>query len=283
MNNGKILYVPPMFMFNKSLGTQGRKVIAMKNKENAKATEEAVVETTATTTKKSTKKDTTPKERVSYYLTVKVTFITPLLATNPNNKDIYSDFIAGSVNDEKRAEEVARLGVEEADAKGMTVFMRDPETGVPQLKDYTWLGFFKSRARALAKVDGSAVKGMTAYIKEIDDRMSVSPRFIDLILPEGGEITCNERPLRAETAMGPRVSLAKSEQVPEGTTCEFTIHTQTKEGMRMVIDCLEYGEERGTGQWRNAGNGCFTFEVLALDKETFKSKHQDAYDKLKEL
>ena len=120
-------------------------------------------------------------------------------------------------------------------------------------------------------------------IKEIDDRMSVSPRFIDLILPEGGEITCNERPLRAETAMGPRVSLAKSEQVPEGTTCEFTIHTQTKEGMRMVIDCLEYGEERGTGQWRNAGNGCFTFEVLALDKETFKSKHQDAYDKLKEL
>ena len=43
-----------MFMFNKSLGTQGRKVIAMKNKENAKATEEAVVETTATTTKKST-------------------------------------------------------------------------------------------------------------------------------------------------------------------------------------------------------------------------------------
>ena len=272
-----------MFMFNKSLGTQGRKVIAMKNKENAKATEEAVVETTATTTKKSTKKDTTPKERVSYYLTVKVTFITPLLATNPNNKDIYSDFIAGSVNDEKRAEEVARLGVEEADAKGMTVFMRDPETGVPQLKDYTWLGFFKSRARALAKVDGSAVKGMTAYIKEIDDRMSVSPRFIDLILPEGGEITCNERPLRAETAMGPRVSLAKSEQVPEGTTCEFTIHTQTKEGMRMVIDCLEYGEERGTGQWRNAGNGCFPFEVLALDKETFKSKHQDAYDKLKEL
>ena len=259
----------------------------MAQKETTKATTAtAAVEKKETTakTKKASDKPSEKKERCSYYLTVRVTFITPLLATNPNDQQIYSEFITKLAPDaESREEEIARLGVEEVDAKGTTVFLRNPETGLPQLKDYTWLGFLKSRARALAKVPGSTAATMKAYIKEIDDRMSVTPRFIDLNLPEGGEITCNERPLRAETMQGPRVSLAKSEQVPEGTTCEFTIHTFTKEGMALVLDCLEYGEERGTGQWRNAGNGCFTFEVLALDTVKYESKHKDAYDKLASL
>ena len=64
-----------------------------------------------------------------------------------------------------------------------------------------------------------------------------------------------ERPLRAQTPMGERVSIAKSESVPAGTTAEFEIECLDPKLEDMVRECLDYGAKRGLGQWRNSGKG----------------------------
>jgi hypothetical protein len=247
--------------------------------EEAVATE-ATTTTTTTATKKAAKKKTEDSgSRVAYFLKVRVTFTTPLLATNPNDQEIYTQFIAKEASDESRKEEIERLGVDEVIERGMTVFLRDKEDpSIPLLKDYTWLGYLKSRAKALAKIPGSSLKGASAYIKEVNDLIKVTPRFQPLILPEGGAIETLERPLRAETAQGDRVALAKSETVPEGTTCEVTFRAERIEGMNYIIDCLNYGKEHGTGQWRNAGFGRFTYEVLDKWAEAIETEHVTASD-----
>lgn len=238
---------------------------------------------TKTKTKTTAKKEEKAGSRKTYFLTVRVKFTAPLLATNANNKTVYSDFQTKQTTKERREEEIERLGEEETKEKGMTVFMRNPENGKPQLKDYTWPGFFKDRSKALAKVKGSYISSIKAYIKEIDGRISITPRFIDLELPEEAAINVIERPLRAETMQGPRVSLASSEFVPEGTECEFTVRAETKEGMKMVLECLDYGEFRGTGQWRNAGNGTFTWQKVSMWVEDYVSSHKDVWDELEAL
>lgn len=223
------------------------------------------MEQTATKTKKLSKKEENAlKTRKAYFLKVKCNFTNVLLGTNPNDAEIYSQYIASLASDESRKEEVARIGQMEYDEKGMTVFMRNPETNCPQLKDYTWLGFLKERSRGLNGIPGAIATGMKAFIKEIDLRIAVSPRFIDLNLPEGEAIGVLERPLRASGPSGERTALAKSETIPEGTTCEVTFRCETKDGLALVIECLNEGKVHGTGQWRNAGYGTFTWEKVAV-------------------
>ena len=252
--------------------------MARTTKTNEAAT---AVETTEVKSAKTTKKkaEETSADRIAYFVKVKITFTTPLLATNPSNEQVYSDYIANEVDPETAAEEVALLTREEVDEKGMTIFLRDKDDpSIPLLKGYTWLGYLKSRSKALAKVPGSALKEAKAYIKEINDLISVYPRFQPLILPDGEAIGTNERPLRAETAQGDRVALAKSEEAPIGTTVEVTFRAERFEGMKLIMDCLDYGEVHGTGQWRNSGFGLFTYEILDKWCEKVETKKFAASD-----
>ena len=235
---------------------------------------------------KTTTKET--KERFVYFLTAEITFITPLLATNPGNENIYKDFIANDekTTSERRSEEVERLGPDEVEKRGMTVFLREPDNPmIPLIKDYTWLGFLKSRAKALAKIDGTVVSSMKAYVKEVNDLVTVYPRFQPLMLPDGtgtsvvelkqsklegvaiDGVDALERPLRAETMQGDRVALAKSESAPAGSKVVVTFRCERKEGLDLVKECLDYGDQHGTGQWRNAGYGRFTWKKLDSWKE----------------
>lgn len=263
-------------------------------------TEDAVASTTTTTAAKDAKAAKAAKERYAYFITAEITFITPLLATNPGNEAIYKEFIA---NDEKttaerRSEEVEKLGPDEVERRGMTVFLREPDNPmVPLMKDYTWSGYLKSRAKALAKIDGTVVSTMKAYKQEVNDRITVSPRFQQLILPDGAEtsiieyvdnedikrqaalegvaidgVDALERPLRAETMQGDRVALAKSESVPAGTKVVVTFRCETKEGADLVKACLDYGKDHGTGQWRNAGYGRFIWKKLDSWKEKIEQE-----------
>lgn len=75
------------------------------------------------------------------------------------------------------------------------------------------------------------------------------------------EIDC-ERPLRASTPQGERVSIAKSESVPAGSTAEFEIECLDPGLEAMVRECLNYGTKRGLGQWRNSGKGRYEWEEL---------------------
>jgi hypothetical protein len=73
-----------------------------------------------------------------------------------------------------------------------------------------------------------------------------------------------ERPLRANTPQGPRVSLVSSDYVDAGVEFEITItllpHKELK--WKIVEQLLDYGKLKGLGQWRNGGWGRFEWEKV---------------------
>lgn len=92
-------------------------------------------------------------------------------------------------------------------------------------------------------------------------RRYATPREIPYDL-HGMKVDFCERPLRAQTPMGERVSIAKSESVPAGATAEFEIECLDPKLEDMVRECLDYGAKRGLGQWRNSGKGRFEWEEI---------------------
>lgn len=193
-------------------------------------------------------------------LKVKLAFIEPILGTSPANEDIYREFIASKAEDAATIEdEVAALGAEAVAEKGMTVFPR-MEDGTPFLYDYQIKGFFKDTCGGLRKVKGSVSAGIKAYKKEIDKPIFPEPRCIPF--DSYGEIGVCQRPLRAQTAQGERVSLAMSEEVPAGASVTFDIVCLTDDHVKAVREWLDYGRFSGIGQWRNSGKGRFTWEEV---------------------
>ena len=192
---------------------------------------------------------------------VKLTFVEPVLGTWPSNQNIAREFIASKSPDAATVEdEVAALGADAVADKGMTVFPRN-EKGEPVLYDYQVKGFFKDSCGMLSgkkKAVNESGK-ITAYKKVIDGLIFVQPRMIPIHF--NGEMTECQRPLRAQTAQGERVSLANSEQIPAGSTCEFEILLMDDSHEKAVLEWLNYGALRGIGQWRNSGKGRFSYEI----------------------
>lgn len=203
-------------------------------------------------------------------LKVKITFLEPALGTWPSNQNVARDFIASKSPDAATIEdEVAALGADAVADKGMTVFPRN-ENGEPVLYDYQIKGFFKDSCGMLARVGGKTETGkkravnesgkLSAYKKVIDGLIFPQPRMIPIKV--NGKISDCQRPLRAQTAQGERVSLANSEEIPAGSTCEFEILLMDESLENAVLEWLDYGVLRGIGQWRNSGKGRFTFDII---------------------
>ena len=205
-------------------------------------------------------------------LSVKITFVEPILGTWPANPNIARDYIASNSPDASTIEEeVAALGADAVADKGMTVFPRD-ENGTPVLYDYQIKGFFKDACGMLSRVGGKTETGkkravnesgkLTAYKKVIDGLIFVGPRMIPISV--NGKIGECQRPLRAQTAQGERVSLANSEEIPAGSTCEFEVLCMDDAHISAVREWLDYGGLRGIGQWRNSGKGRFTYAAYEV-------------------
>lgn len=202
---------------------------------------------------------------------VKITFLEPVLGTWPNNKNIAEEFIASKAPDASTIEEeIAALGIDAVTEKGKTVFPRN-EAGEPVLYDYQVKGFFKDACGMLRRVGGKDEKTgkkkaanlsgkLTAYKSVIDGLIFVQPRMIPIQV--NGEIRDCQRPLRAQTMQGERVSLANSEEIPEGSSAEFEVICLEKDHEAVVQEWLDYGILRGIGQWRNSGKGRFTYEII---------------------
>lgn len=198
-------------------------------------------------------------DRTMKRLKVKLTFTEPILGTCPSNPDIYRDYVARKApSDELEVEELEALGEMDAD-KGMTVFPRLPD-GTPFLYDYHIKGFLKDACSGLRRVSGTKSSKLKAYKKEIDRLIFPQPRCIRLDFD--GEVTDCQRPLRAQTPKGERVSLAISEEIPAGATCEFSIVCLCDEHEDYIREWLDYGAYSGIGQWRNSGKGRFTWNEL---------------------
>lgn len=192
---------------------------------------------------------------------VRLTLLEEILGTASNNPEIHSEFIASKAPDAKsREEEIEAIGVDAEIEKGMTVFPRNAE-GQPIMWDYQIKGFFKDACGMLRKVTDSKSSKIKAYKKEIDGLIFVQEREIPFQFD--GKIGNCQRPLRAQTAQGERVSLANSETIPAGTTLEFTIECLVDSDMNAVREWLDYGRLRGLGQWRNSGKGKFQWEEIA--------------------
>ena len=191
---------------------------------------------------------------------VKITFTEAILGTWPNNPDIAADYIATKApNYDDIEKELDALPAEDQIRKGMTVFPRTPD-GIPAIYDYQIKGFLKDSVGMLRKVKGTVSSGFKAYKKEIDGLIFVAPRMIPIQF-EGGIGSC-QRPLRAQTPQGERVSLANSEEVPAGATIEVEFSYYNKVHRDLIVECLDYGRLRGIGQWRNSGKGRFTYEII---------------------
>lgn len=197
-------------------------------------------------------------------ITVKLTFIEPILGTSPANEDIYREYIGSKSPDATTVEdEVASLGADAVAEKQMTVFPRT-EDGKPFLYDYQIKGFFKDTCGGLRKVTGTASSKIKAFKKEIDKLIFPQPRCI--VFENHGDIGECQRPLRASTAQGERVSLAMSEEIPAGATVTFDIVCLCDEHETVVREWLDYGAFSGIGQWRNSGKGRFTWEEVATER-----------------
>lgn len=191
---------------------------------------------------------------------VRITLIEEMLGTKAANKDVFADYIASKAPDgDKRKEELETA--EHAEESGTTIFHRDDD-GTPILYDYQIKGFFKDACSSLRRADETRSKDVKAHKSVIDSVVFVQPRKIRLLLPTGTKPGVCERPLRAETAQGPRVALARSETVPAGTTFDIDITLLAANLKPIVEEWLNYGALRGLGQWRNSGKGKFKFEIL---------------------
>lgn len=129
-------------------------------------------------------------------------------------------------------------------------------------------GLIKGTSKTFAlKVPGK-VKGDASATTDIQTKVYV--RAVDWsqripLMREGQRITepdrLYERPLRAQTPQGPRVSIAVSECLDPPVSCTFRI--VTLRGSRITREHLDtilsVGEFEGLGQWRSGGKGVFTY------------------------
>lgn len=193
-------------------------------------------------------------------LKVRLTFTEPVLGTMPADEDIYKNFIGSKAPDAATVEdEVEAVGVDEVVEKGKTVFPK-LDDGTPFLYDYQIKGYFKGTCGFLRKVKDTESSKIKAYKKEIDGLIFPEPRRIPFLNVSG--IRECQRPLRAQTAQGERVSLAISEEIPAGAQIEFTIELLSDSHEKAVREWLDYGRYSGVGQWRNSGKGRFIWEEI---------------------
>lgn len=189
---------------------------------------------------------------------VKLTFIQDILGTITKDPLVYEKYIASkaALTDEELAAELET--VEKVEEKGWTGF--HTLDGNPILLGYVIKGFFKDACGMLRRAKGTRSSKITAHKKIVDGLIFIEPWQIAISL-NGGEMGVNERPLRASTAQGDRVALARSDTCPVGSSVEFTVIVIGQITQDVLEEWLDYGKFRGLGQWRNAGWGSFEYEI----------------------
>lgn len=197
---------------------------------------------------------------------IKIRLTEEMLGSQPSDEEIFRKFIASKAPDATGIEdEVEKLGVDEVVEKGKTIFPKD-ETGNPLLLSHQVKGFCKAAWKALWKIKGTKSSGLKAGVSKIDRGLFVKAEDGSKFIPFACEKDTDlQRPLRAETAQGPRVSLACSERIKAGAEATFFIEIIDDTLEAPLREWMAYGQYSGLGQWRNSGRG--TFEVLSYETE----------------
>ena len=170
----------------------------------------------------------------------------PMLGTIPKDKEVFTSHVR---DHERGADDEIPPG--EIEERGWTSFYTD-EQGRPVLMDYQVKGFLKEAANTLKDS-----LGLKALRNNLDSTLFVTPRRTVLADHVGEPL---ERPLRAQTMQGPRVTVVRSDTIPAGNRYTFRLRVLksskiTEEVLRHIV---AYGELKGLGQWRNGGYGRFS-------------------------
>lgn len=194
----------------------------------------------------------------------KIRTTTEMLGTVPKDPEVYKSYIETKKPEGVNEDESAT--VDKVEEKGWTGFHSD-EKGL-FIYDYMIRGFLKNAGEVMQQTIEVTKEKKGTFSREklkgirgkLDKYCFIFPRKIYLGKDKPDGVV--ERPLRAMTMQGPRVSLARSDSVNEGIELGFTIKLlQNKEITWEIIEHLmSYGELCGLGQFRNGSYG--RFEVI---------------------
>lgn len=179
---------------------------------------------------------------------IKIELTTQMLGTVTKDPEVYKTYIESKKPES--IDEKEYLTVEKIEEKGWTGFHKD-DKGL-FIYEYMIKGFLKHAGNVLKDI----VK-IKALRSKIDNYVFISPRRIYLNQDKPDGII--ERPLRAMTAQGPRVTIARSDYIKEGKKIEFevTLIPHKEITIKKIMELFKYGELMGLGQFRNGGYGRF--------------------------
>ena len=197
----------------------------------------------------------------------KLTGLTKILGAQAANPKVRSEFIASKAASLAKGEEETAKLPENLEEKGLTVFLRDD--GALCLCDYVIKGFLKE---ALASLKTQI--GIVAPASKVDNYVLITPAYLKFTkagVPVTAPDDVFERPLRAMTMQGPRVSLTASEVIGAGWELTFTVTLLENPSspkskaltFEVIEEALDYGSFKGLGQWRNGQNGRFKWQRVA--------------------
>lgn len=185
----------------------------------------------------------------------------PILGTIPKDRNVFENFIQDQAKTEmekQRASEDADRVPEEVEQRGWTGFYTD-EFERPILMDYQFKGFMKHAANVLK--ESLKIKNLRSHV---GTSVMVNPRYI--VLAEKPDDVL-ERPLRAMTQQGPRVTLVRSDMINPGR--EYGLEIKYLEASKItekaLREILTYGEDEGLLQWRGGGYG--RFKVISFEEK----------------
>jgi len=179
-----------------------------------------------------------------------ITLTEPMLGTVPYNPEVYKKFIESKKPVSTEDSEVETVSQDVLEKAGWTGFHKD-EKGL-FIYDYMVKGVLKNAADVL--------KGdMTGQKQMVENYVFVFPRRIHLGVKVPSDIL--ERPLRAMTQQGPRVTVVRSDMVAEGTEikCSIEVLDSVKVSETKLRSLLDYGFYKGLGQFRNGSYGRFSY------------------------
>lgn len=192
---------------------------------------------------------------------LKVTFTEDILGSTPLNEEVYSDYVASKHPNGNGAAELETVA--ESTERGKTGFHRN-ENGKPVLYDYVVKAYLKDTWTKCRLHKGSLSSKLTMGKSKITGQVFVSERRITILDTKEYVL---ERPLRAETAQGPRVALAASDTVRAGAhfTCTIEVLAPDIITEEILREWLDYGKYSGFGQWRSGGWGRFSYQLWKVE------------------
>ena len=222
------------------------------------------------------------------YYKVKVNFIRDVLGPAPTNPEIQKQYIklkmmqgrtgmSGDIAQTKLDEEHTNMKkdkqIDATKEKALTVFYRN-EKGIPCIADHQIRGWIKEVAGIVGpidnwhnKKDGSGFKN-EHYKNWIGSKIFFPKRWHNFA--KKPVISIFDRPLRAMTMQGPRVSIASSECIPAGNSITIEFGVTPDVPKEYLVELFKFGQMRGISQWSNAQFGTFTFDKLVAIKQPSK-------------